>query len=155
MHRHELTNEEWARIEPLLPPRRGRRSLKGERRFISAVYWLTRTGCPWRDLPRRYGKWKTVYNRFNNWSKRGVWQRLFKAVQVEPDPALPRPEEPEAAILDGSIVRAHLDAAGGKGGSNTMLWDTLEEVFRPRFMRSSTSEASPGTSNSARGSDMK
>ncbi len=144
MHRHELTNEEWARIQPLLPAPHGRRSLKGERRFISAVYWLARTGCPWRDLPRRYGKWKSVFNRFNNWSKRGIWDRLFKEVQVETDPPVARPE---ASIVDGSIVRAHLDAAGGKGGSNTMLWDTLEEVFRRRYMPSSTPTADPDTSN--------
>jgi len=144
MHRHELTDKEWERLQPLLPPMRGRRSLKGERRFISAVYWLTRTGCPWRDLPRRYGRWKSVYNRFNNWSKRGIWERLFKEVQLDPDPPVPRPE---ASILDGSIVRAHLDAAGGKGGPNTMLWDTLEEVFRQKFMLSSTSKGGPDTSS--------
>lgn len=144
MHRHELTDSEWSRIEPLLPRPRGRRSFKGERRFVSAVYWITRTGCPWRDLPRRYGNWKSVYNRFNNWSKRGVWERLFKAVQVDPNPPVPREE---SSILDGSIVRAHLDAAGGKGGSNTMLWDALEEVFRPKFMLSSTDEVVRDTSN--------
>jgi putative transposase len=145
MHRHELTDKEWALIEPLLPARRGRKSLKGERRFISAVYWLTRTGCPWRDLPRRYGKWKSVYNRFNNWSKRGVWERLFKAVQVDANPPVPRDDE--ASILDGSNVRAHLDAAGGKGGPNTMLWDVLEEVLAQKFMLSSTPKVDRGTSN--------
>ena len=136
MHRHELSDKEWARLQPLLPPQRGRRSLKGERRFIDAVYFVIATGIPWRDLPRRYGKWKTVYNRFNNWSKRGVWERIFKAVQVDdPDPPVSRLE---ASILDGSNVRAHLDAAGGKGGSNTMLWDALEAAFRPKSTRSST-----------------
>lgn len=144
MHRHELSDAEWKRIEPLLPRPHGRRSIKGDRRFVSAVYWITRTGCPWRDLPRRYGKWKSVYNRFNNWSKRGVWERLFREVQVDPDPPVPREE---ASILDGSIVRAHLDAAGGKGGSNTMLWDALEAVFRRRFMLSSINEDDQGTSN--------
>jgi transposase len=146
VHRHELTDEEWERLRPFVPPRRGRRSLKGDRLFISAVYWLARTGCPWRDLPRRYGKWKSVYNRFNNWSKRGVWERMFKAVQLDPDPPpVPRPDE--GSIVDGSTVRAHLDAAGGKGGSNTTLWDALEEVFRPRFMHSSTHEADLDTSS--------
>ncbi len=144
MHRHELTNAEWARLKPLLPPKRGRRSIKGERRFISAVYYITRTGCPWRDLPTRYGKWKSVYNRFNNWSKRGIWQRLFQAVQVDPEPPVSRARQ--GSILDGSIVRAHLDAAGGKGGSNTTLWDTLEAVFRPSFTPSSTSRGGRGTS---------
>lgn len=85
-----------------------------------------------------------MYNRFNNWSKRGIWERLFKEVQVDLDPAVPRPE---GSILDGSNVRAHLDAAGGKGGSNTTLWDTLEEVFRPRFTLSSTLKDGPDTSS--------
>ena len=140
MHRHELTDKEWERIRPLLPPARGRHSLKGERRFISGVLWLTRTGAPWRDLPRRYGNWKSVYNRFNNWSKRGVWERLFKELQIEPDV--------EGSILDGSIVRAHQDAAGGKGGSNEMILAVLEEVFRPNSTRSSTRKAARSTSRS-------
>lgn len=144
MHRHELTDSEWKRLKPLLPPPRGRRSLKGDRRFISAVFWLTRTGVPWRDLHPRYGNWKSVYNRFNNWSKRGIWDRIFKAVQVDPDPPVPGVE---ASILDGSNVRAHLDAAGGKGGSNTMLWDALVEVFRPKFTHSSTRELDRDTSS--------
>jgi hypothetical protein len=85
-----------------------------------------------------------VYNRFNNWSKRGVWERLFKAVQVDPNPPVPRPE---GSIVDGSNVRAHLDAAGGKGGSNTMLWDALEVVFRQKLMPSSTRKAGRYTSS--------
>jgi len=102
---------------------------------------------PWRDLPERFGPWKSVYNRFNNWSKRGVWERLFKAVQTDPDPPVPRSvEPPEASIVDGTTVRAHQDAAGGKGGSNTTLWDALEEVFRPKFMPSSTLEGDRDTS---------
>jgi transposase len=139
MHRHELTDKEWERIRPLLPPAHGRHSLKGERRFISGVLWLTRTGAPWRDLPRRYGNWKSVYNRFNNWSKRGIWERLFKELQIEPDA--------EGSILDGSIVRAHQDAAGGKGGSDAMLWDALEGVLRRKFMPLSTPEDDQDTSS--------
>ena len=80
-----------------------------------------------------------MYNRFNNWSKRGVWERLFKELQVEPDV--------EGSILDGSIVRAHQDAAGGKGGSNAMLWAALEEVLRRKFMPSSTPEDDLDTSS--------
>ena len=139
VHRHELTDAEWKRIQALLPPQRGRRSLQGDRQFISAVLWLTRTGVPWRDLPERYGPWKSVYNRFNNWAKRGVWERVFKQLQIDPDP--------EGSILDGSVVRAHLDAAGGKGGSNPMLWAALEEVFRRKFTPSSTRRAGRSTSS--------
>jgi hypothetical protein len=80
-----------------------------------------------------------VYNRFNNWSKRGIWESLFKSIQVDP--------HPDGSILDGSIVRAHLDAAGGKGGSNEMLWDTLEEAFRQKFMPSSTPKGGLATSS--------
>ena len=139
MHRHELTDAEWKKVQSLLPPPRSRRSLTGDRQFISAVLWLARTGVPWRDLPERYGPWKSVYNRFNNWAKRGVWERIFKALQVAPDP--------EGSILDGSVVRAHLDAAGGKGGSNPMLWAALEEVFRRKFTPSSTPKAARSTSS--------
>jgi transposase len=127
----------------MLPTPRGRHSLKGERKFVSAVMWLTRTGVPWRDLPRRYGNWKSVFNRFNNWSKRGIWERIFKEVQLEPDGA--------GSILDASVVRAHQDAAGGKGGSNAMLWAALEEVFRRKFTPSSMPGAARSTSSSPPG----
>jgi transposase len=77
-------------------------------------------------LPERFG----VYNRFNNWAKRGLWRRIFDASRFE--------EEPIASILDASVVRAHQDASGGKGGSNAMLWAALEEVFQPKSTPSST-----------------
>jgi hypothetical protein len=80
-----------------------------------------------------------VFNRFNNWSKRGLWNHLFKEIQVDP--------HPDGSILDGSIVRAHLDAAGGKGGSKSMLWVTLEEVFLQKFTPSSTPKGAQGTSS--------
>ena len=129
MHRHELTDVQWKRIEPLLP-RHGRRSNRGDRSFLNAVVWLMKTGSPWRDLPDRYGNWKTVYNRFANWAKAGHWERIFKALQIRIDPG--------GSLLDASIARAHQDAAGGKGGSNPMLWAALEEVLLPKSMRSST-----------------
>jgi transposase len=122
MHRHELTDEQWRRIEPLLP-RHGRRSARGDRSFLNAVLFLMKTGCPWRDLPERYGNWKTVYNRFANWSRIGHFERIFKALRLKVDK--------RGSLLDATIARAHQDAAGGKGGSNAMLWDALVEVFRP------------------------
>ena len=88
-------------------------------------YIEPRTGVPWRDLPERFGPWKSVYNRFRNWSQRGVWELLFAALGVEVD------DEDEDSIVDASVVRAHQDAAGGKGGSRQMLWDALEVAFRP------------------------
>ena len=108
MRRHELTDEQWARIRPLLPRGPGRPSERGDRNFVNAVIWLAKTGAPWRDLPERYGPWKTIYNRFLNWAKRDVWQDIFRAACVE--------EDDIGAMLDASIVRAHQDAAGGRGG---------------------------------------
>jgi transposase len=129
MHRHELTDLQWRKSEARLP-RHGRRSSRGDRNFINAVLWLMKTGSPWRDLPERYGNWKTVYNRFANWAKTGHFERIFKALKLEPDPG--------GSLLDASIARAHQDAAGGKGGSDAMLWAALAEVFRPKSTRSST-----------------
>lgn len=129
MSRHALSDKQWEQLQRVLPgTRRGPRGKLGERLFVEAVLYRARTGIPWRDLPERFGPWKTVYNRFDNWSKRGIWERVFKALQTEVDPT--------CSMVDASIVRAHQDSAGGKGGSDAMLWDALEEVFLPNFTRS-------------------
>ncbi len=130
MRRDALTDDQWARIESLLPPRTGPIAKLGDRTFIDAVLYRARTGVPWRDLPERFGPWKSVYNRFRNWSARGVWELLFAALNIEVD------DEEEDSIVDASIVRAHQDAAGGKGGSRQMLWDALEVAFRPNSTQS-------------------
>ena len=127
MHRHALTDEQWVRLQAVLPQRRqGPRSKNGDRNFIDAVLYRARTGVPWRDLPERFGPWKSVYNRFANWAQCGHWELIFKALQLEYDEV--------GSIIDGTVIRAHQDASGGKGGSNAMLWAILEEAFR----RSST-----------------
>ena len=137
MHRHELTDAEWKRIEALLPPRPGPRSRRGDRDFINAVIWRVKTGVPWRDLPERFGAWKTVYNRFTRWAKRGHWERIFKALAIEVDET--------GSLLDATIVRAHQDAAGGKGGSDAIIWAALEEAFLPRSTRSRRRKGSRST----------
>ena len=147
MRRHELSDEQWVIVRDLIPARRGRHSKRGDRDFINAVLYLAKTGCPWRDLPERYGKWKTVYNRFSNWAKSGLWECIFKALQVDVDPA--------GSIMDASIVRAHQDAAGGKGGPDAMLWAVLEEAFRPKSTPSRTFRASRSTSSSRLGSSTR
>ena len=131
MHRHALTDEQWARLRPVLPKQRhGPRPIRGDRTFIDAVLYRAKTGVPWRDLPKRFGPWKTVYNRFSNWARKGHWAKVFQELQLEVDPV--------GSIVDGSVVRAHQDASGGKGGSDTMLWAALEEVFQPSSTPSST-----------------
>ena len=80
MARHALTDEQWARLEPLLPKRsQGRKSMRGDRSFIDAVLFRAKTGIQWRDLPERFGPWKTVYNRFANWAAKDHWARIFRS----------------------------------------------------------------------------
>ena len=88
-HRGELTDSEWERLEPLLPPEKpetGRPNID-HRRIINGILWRERTGAPWRDLPERYGPWSTVYSRFWRWREAGIWDRIFAAVQQEADAA--------------------------------------------------------------------
>ena len=139
MQRHALTDEQWSRLQPLLPTRReGRKSSLGDRMFVDAVIFRAKTGIQWRDLPERFGNWKSVYNRFRNWAHKDCWAQIFRDLQIDVDET--------ASIADGSVVRAHQDASGGKGGSNKMLWDALVEVFQPRSTRSSTRKAARSTS---------
>lgn len=107
MNRHALTDEQWSRVYPRLPRSRGPRSEQADRRFVEAVVWIARTGVPWRDLDRQFGAWKSVYNRFRNWARRGWWLDVFRGHDIE---------EEIGSILDASVVRAHQDAAGGRGG---------------------------------------
>ena len=138
MHRHELSDAQWAKVKDLLPIQPGPRSQRGDRGFVNAVMWRLKTGAPWRDIPERYGPWKTTYNRFARWAKRGVWEKVFKALHIDDD---------VGSLIDGTVVRAHQDAAGGKGGSDAMLWAALEEVFRPSFTPSPPARGSRFTSS--------
>ena len=139
MHRHALSDQQWARLQPLLPKRRpGPQSRLGDRAFVDAVLYRAKTGLPWRDLPERFGPWKSVYNRFSNWAQRGLWAQVFKELQLDVDET--------GCIVDASVVRAHQEAAGGKGGSSAMLWAALEEVFRPSCTPLSMSEPGRCTS---------
>lgn len=145
MQRHALTDAQWRRLQRVLPRQRaGPEAIRGDRLFIEAVLFRAKTGLPWRDLPERFGPWKSVYNRFANWAKRGHWAAIFRELQLEVDET--------GSIVDGSVVRAHQDASGGKGGSNAMLWAALEEVFRPSSTSSSTRRAARSTSRSRRAS---
>lgn len=139
-HRHALTDAEWAVVRLALPRRRGPAPRIGDRAFIDAVLFRAKTGIPWRDLPERFGPWKTVYNKFAAWAHRGYWAAIFKALQLEADE--------DGVIIDASVIRAHQDAAGGKGGSRATHLVVLEVVSRPKSTRSSTRKAVRSMSNS-------
>jgi transposase len=143
MQRHALTDAQWHRVQRVLPKQKaGPEATRGDRLFVEAVLFRAKTGLPWRDLPERFGPWKSVYNRFSNWAKKGHWAVIFRELQLEVDET--------GSIVDGSVVRAHQDASGGKGGSNAMLWDALEEVFRQSSTPSPTPKAARSTSRSRR-----
>ena len=118
--RYELTASQWERIAPLLPGKAGDpgRSGADNRLFVNGVLWVLRSGAHWHDLPERYGKWKTVHKRFTRWAKAGVWERVFENLIDDPDN--------DHVMLDPTMVRAHQQAATGKGGAEIRLWGVRE-----------------------------
>jgi len=133
MERHELSDAQWARLAPLLPPqhRAGRgRPAKDHRTVVDGILWRLATGVPWRDLPERYGPWRTVYSRFRRWQRAGVWDRVLAALQAEADA---RGDLDWALhFLDGTTVRAHQSAAGAKKGAATRRSAAPAAASRPR-----------------------
>ena len=99
MARFDLTDNEWAIIEPLLPKRGRGPARRDDRTILNGIFYILRTGAPWRDLPGRYGPPTTVYNRYVRWGQRGVWRTIFDALAQECEEAL--------LFIDGSIVKAH------------------------------------------------
>ena len=120
MQRHELTDREWARLEPLLPKWRTGRPPKNHRIIVNALLWLAKTGAPWRDLPERFGPWRTVATRFYRWTSSGLWERILAELRRLADAA--GGIDWEAHMVDGTSVRAHRCAAGGKGGGSARRW---------------------------------
>ena len=96
-------------IAPLLPNKPRGVPRKDDRRFLNGIFYILRTGSPWRDLPERYGPYTSIYNRFNRWAKKGVWLHVFEALAQHSPQSL--------HLIDSSIVRAHQHAAGGKKGA--------------------------------------
>jgi transposase len=107
MERFGLRDDQWERIEDVLPGRVGHvgGTAADNRLFIEAVLYRFRTGIPWRDLPQRFGHWKSVHQRFNRWAKSGVFKRIFKLLASDPDN--------EYMMIDTTIVPAHQHSAGG------------------------------------------
>jgi transposase len=108
--RGELKDTAWAQIKPLLPENGGRgQQWRDHRQVINGILWKLRTGAPWRDLPERYGPWRTVYARFVRWQADGTWDRLLAHVQTKSDAVS---EVVWEVSIDSSVVRAHQHAAG-------------------------------------------
>ena len=124
METSELSEAQWDRLRPLLPPQRPRtgRPANDHRTVINGILWILRTGSPWRALPERYGSWKTVSSRFYRWQRAGMWAGILAE--------LPRQADAKGDVdwslhfVDSTVVRAHQHAAGAKGGIRLLKhWD--------------------------------
>ena len=133
MARYDLSEAEWRLIEPLLPDKPRGVARVDDRRVINGIFYVLRTGSPWRDLPDRYGPYTTVYNRFNRWAKSGVWLKFFETLAAKSPQSM--------QLIDSSIIRAHQHAAGGKKGARITPSVVLAGACRPRSISSLTEQA--------------
>lgn len=132
--RHELTEKQWERVKGHFPARdsedrRGGRPARSVRQVLNGTLWVLRTGAPWRDLPRRYGPWQTVYGRFNEWRRSGVFDALVEALQAEL--VLSKQLDRDLWCVDGTNIRAARCAAGAaKGGFRGTSRQTMRSATR-------------------------
>lgn len=113
-HRHDISDRAWEKIRPHTIGEKGTRggNARDTRQFINGVFWILRTGAPWRDLPEAYGNWENVHRRFCRWRDKGIWERILEALVEDTDF--------EWLMIDASHVKVHPDAAGARGGNQSM-----------------------------------
>jgi transposase len=142
MKRHELTDEQWEMVQPLIPRKQARtgRPPRDRRVMLNGIFWILGTGAPWRDLPERFGPWQTVYDHFASWRRKGVFAKVVQALQVQLDQR--GLIDWELWCVDGASVRAARAAAGaGKkvsGGAPTSRRTTRWAAVGVGLDRSST-----------------
>ena len=124
-----LTDEQWQRIEPHLPTDVRGVERKDDRRVISGIVHVLKSGCRWSDCPEAYGPRTTIYNRFARWARRGIWERLFRELSGHG-------RATEMQMIDSTYVKAHRSAAGGKRGSKSRLLVARAEDATRRYTHS-------------------
>jgi transposase len=124
-----LSDEQWQQIEPHLPTDVRGKERVDDRRVISGILHILKSGCRWSDCPPEYGPPTTVYNRFTRWAERGVWERLFRALAE-------RGRSSELQMIDSTHVKAHRSAGGGKGGRSARRSAALAAGATRRSMQS-------------------
>ncbi len=110
-HRHDISDHAWELLEPHLPGQKGQWGgiARDNRRFINGVFWILRTGAPWRDLPPDYGSWNNTHRRFIRWRDKGIWENLLDSLIDDPDY--------EWLMIDATHVKVHHDGMGARGGT--------------------------------------
>ena len=129
--RFDLSDDEWALLEPLMP--KSRKSARADDRKIMNIFYVLRTGMPWHYLPARCNSYTTAYNRFNRWSRRGIWKRVFDQLASKSRDSL--------YLIDSTIVKAHRAASGGKGGRKIRRSVSVGAAEPQRSTRLSTAKA--------------
>ena len=124
-----LSDEQWQRIEPHLPTDVRGVERQDDRRIISGIVHVLKSGCRWSDCPEVYGPHTTVYNRFARWARRGIWENLFLELAS-------KGRSTEMQMIDSTHIKAHRSAAGGKGGSKNRLLAARAEGATRRYTHS-------------------
>ena len=137
--RHDMSDAVWTLLEPHLPGQKGQWGgiAEDNRRFVNGVFWILRTGAPWRDLPSAYGNWNSVAKRFRRWVENGLWEQILEKIIDEPDF--------EWLMIDASHIKVHPHAAGAVGGNQDMertkggstpryIWPWMRMVCRSEYL---------------------
>ena len=143
----EITEEQYARIKDSLPVQRGNVSLSNLQ-VLNAILYVAEQGCKWRGLPKRFGRWHTIYTRMNRWAKSGVLDRVFEKLQMEQIVRI----KIEAFSLDSTAVKVHPDGTGALKTTDPRLLENRGADGTPRFIwlprmleRPSSSRCLPAT----------
>ena len=134
-----MSDEEWAFFERFIFAVRAPNGRKptNHRLVLDGIFWIARTGVPWRDLPGEFGKWSSVYRQFRRWTLAGLWEDIMEALNQSGS-------VPSALqMIDSTVIRAHHQAAGAKGGLRDRVSAVLEVALRPRSTSSSTHTGFP------------
>ncbi len=134
-----MSDEEWSFHERFILAMRapnGRKPLN-HRLVLDGVFWIARTGSPWRDLPEEFGKWYSVYRQFRRWTLAGLWEHILDALNQS------GLVWNALQMIDSTVVRAHYQAAGAKGGLRDRVLAARAVASRPRSTSASTAQGSP------------
>ena len=132
-----MSDEEWAFHKQFILAARAPNGRKptNHRLVLDGIFWIARTGSPWRDLPEEFGKWSSVYRQFRRWTLLGLWEQIMEALndsRIVPD---------GLQMIDSTVIRAHHQAAGAKGGLRNRVLAVQEVALRPRSTSASMVQA--------------